>query len=54
MNDQFGLVLLVIVIVILAGGYVFLSRGRRPRTPKETELKSKQERHDQERRRGSQ
>jgi hypothetical protein len=53
MNDQFGLVLLVIVIVILGGGFVILSRGRRPRSHDENEAEGRQDRHDQERRRGN-
>lgn len=56
MKDQFGLILLVIIVVILVGGFALLSRGRRPRTPKGNETTAQHEarRHEDEREEGRQ
>lgn len=51
MKDQFGLILLVIVIVILVGGFVLMARGRKPRTPRQSDAKARQEHREHEDRR---
>ena len=36
MKDQFGLILLIIVMVILVGGFAGVAWGRRPRTRRDS------------------
>lgn len=43
MNDQFGLVVIVIVVIILVGGFVFVTWGRRPRSPRATDATAREE-----------
>lgn len=51
MNDQFGLILIIIVVIIFVGGFAFLSWGRQPRSPRETDAKAREEQEQHDKRR---